>query len=55
MLCATPLTRFNTSHALCIKDTEASDDAGDGVRRWGSVKARFGKKFKDVWVGRIAS
>ena len=25
----------------------------DGVRRWGSVEARFGNKFKDVWVGRI--
>ena len=24
--------------------TEASDDAGDGVRRWGAVEARFGKK-----------
>ena len=24
-------------------------------RRWGSVEARFGNKFKDVWVGRIAS
>ena len=23
--------------------------------RWGSVEARFEKRFKDVWVGSIAS
>ena len=35
--------------------TEIGDDGGDGVRRWGSVEARFGKKSKDVWMRRIES